>query len=345
MRLTLNILIIICSVTFGYSQEGIFIKNKSFEGPPGSSAVPEHWVDGGFRNTSPPDTQPGFGTLEKLASDGKTYLGLITRETGSWECVYQELISPIEPGRCYELSMDLSTYKNYSVFAVANTDTLWQRVKEKTISAPCRLRIWGSNLLSVREELLAESPIVKHEDWKTYKLQFSSNQPYKNLILEAYYDGTNFNYQGNILVDNLSDLKILESNCESEQHSPESFDELVHQIIQMKSKPYWHKSRNRGDGRIVSKSAIDQFGFTLFYELASKIKYNPDLKLIIGIRNNIKLYPSKAMFEESKIDALVLLKAFGLKDTDFELVKFKNKRNWIITNVLLGIRIGRKDHQ
>src|SRR5687768_475766 len=73
VRSTLTFLLS-CIVCEGYAQ---LILNPSFEGPPQTDAAPSPWIP--CNTFSTPDTQPGSWNVTKTASDGNTYLGLVTR--------------------------------------------------------------------------------------------------------------------------------------------------------------------------------------------------------------------------------------------------------------------------
>jgi len=67
---------------------GQYLSNPSFEGPPGPSSPPPHWHP--CNEFSTPDTQPGAWEITAPASDGETYMGMVTRGEGgtypiSWE--------------------------------------------------------------------------------------------------------------------------------------------------------------------------------------------------------------------------------------------------------------------
>lgn len=56
-------------------------------------------------------------------------------------------------------------------------------------------------------ELLAETPLVDHQDWQRYTLSFRPTMDITYIYLEAYYssDGVGA-YNGNVLVDGMSGI-------------------------------------------------------------------------------------------------------------------------------------------
>ena len=138
-----------------------------------------------------PDILPGSWGVYMEPVDGETYVGLITREDGSFESIGQKLSKPFLANECYKFTVDLArsnTYANYNL--------------------PIRLKIWGGTTRCAKDQLLVETETVKHIDWKNYTLQFTAKQSYSYIIIEAYYaEGVYFPYQGNILMDNISVFK------------------------------------------------------------------------------------------------------------------------------------------
>jgi len=167
----------------------IRLANASFEGIPSDATMPQQWT--ACKRGSTPDIMPGFWGVYLEPFDGETYVGLITREDGSFESIGQKVRTPFKAQECYKFTIELAhsnTYANYSL--------------------PVRLRIWGGRTRCSKDQLLAESPSVKHLDWKTYQLQFMPEHDYPYIIIEAYYaKGIFFPYRGNLLMDNISVFK------------------------------------------------------------------------------------------------------------------------------------------
>jgi gliding motility-associated-like protein len=210
--LTLALLLFLTGIfKQGYTQR---INNPSFEGLPQCDVPPLPWSP--CNTFSTPDTQPGFWNVKKPASDGSTYLGLETRgNTGPYantvEAVQTRLNTKLESGSSYTISIDLAfsevqgrDNEGGGFISYANTAIL---------------KIWGGASSCEKAELLWESPVIDHMDWKTYEITLTpqSNDIYY-LILEANYKvpphfGT---YFGNILIDNIQEKDIPEmpaSDC------------------------------------------------------------------------------------------------------------------------------------
>lgn len=168
------------------SSDIIFWENPSFEGEPQDATVPIGWLP--CEEGTTPDILPGFWGVYKEAADDETYVGLITRQDGSWESITQRLASTIQHEDCYTFSLDLAHSKTYSGY-----------------NEPLQLRIWGSRDKCTKDQLLFESPLIDQVNWKKYLVEFTAESPIRYIILEAYRKRRG--KQGNILLDNLSPLQ------------------------------------------------------------------------------------------------------------------------------------------
>lgn len=165
----------------------IKLQNPSFEGAPQDATVPQGWTACGMYST--PDILPGPWGVYQKASEGKTFVGLISREDNTWEYMGQTLSKPMKAKECYTFSIKLARSSGYVGY-----------------NRPLRLRIWGGMKKCGKDELLGQSKIVKHYDWRNYEFNFFPNKGYKFIILEAYYGGST-PYRGNLLMDNCSPIE------------------------------------------------------------------------------------------------------------------------------------------
>lgn len=166
----------------------IRLENPSFEGEPQDATVPVGWMPCELGTT--PDILPGPWGVYQEASDGETFLGLITRSDGTHESIGQRLTTPIEQNECYSFSLDLA--KSYTYTGYNNA---------------LKLRIWGAVSRCQKAELLFESPTITHSDWKEYDFSFVTKFNYHYIILEAYAPN-NTAVKGNILLDNCSKIAV-----------------------------------------------------------------------------------------------------------------------------------------
>lgn len=193
-----------CFWLFAYGQEEtIYLNNPSFEDVPQASAQPKGWIDCGFPNESPPDTQPSgqFG-VTKPPSNGNTYLGLVVRDNETWESVSQRLSKPMAAGKCYEFSLDLARSEYYVSKSpkISNEDV--------NFKSAVKIRIYGGFSHCDKSFLLDETPLVITHRWLRYNFKFEPIANYTYIIIEAFYETpTLFPYNGNVLVDNASPIQ------------------------------------------------------------------------------------------------------------------------------------------
>ncbi|MCB9281600.1 MAG: hypothetical protein H6562_22115 [Lewinellaceae bacterium] len=207
LQRTISALMLIFLSLSAFSQE-IRLLNPSFEGMPYPGKTPALWRDCGFAGETPPDIQPEptFG-VTKSAYQGSTYLGMVTRDNGTWEKIGQKLPVPLEINQCYVIRMMLAQSEIYaSISRVTN--------QPDNYIHPVRLMIWGGLDVCSPAELLAASPPIDHKDWTEYAFILKpKKQKYDYIFLEARYLNTNDPpYNGNILVDAVSAI-IPVDNC------------------------------------------------------------------------------------------------------------------------------------
>ena len=182
--------LLIVFVTTNTTAQIINLVNPSFEEAPQDATMPLGWHS--CKSGTTPDILPGFWGVTTEAFDGETYMGLITRENGTWESIEQRLSAPLKNGECYAFNLKLCYSKQYAGY-----------------NLPLKLRIWGSETKCSRNQLLAETPFIKHTYWKKYDFDFQVKQNINYIIIEAHYaDGVFIPYKGNILVDDISVIEM-----------------------------------------------------------------------------------------------------------------------------------------
>lgn len=166
----------------------IYLNNASFEGTPQDATVPAGWFPCELGTT--PDILPGFWGVYQEASEGETFVGLITREDGSWESIGQRLSKPLKAEGCYAFSIDVAHSNTYASY-----------------NKPLKIRIWGGTQKCVKAQLLLETDFIKDADWEKYEVDFTARQDLNYILIEAYYKEGGFSYRGNALIDNISPIK------------------------------------------------------------------------------------------------------------------------------------------
>jgi len=193
---------------FGQSGTPIYLTNPSFEGDPGAGIDIPGWYNCGPAFETPPDLQPGFFKVMTTARHGSTYLGLVVRQTGTWESVGQRLSQALEMNQCYEFNIDLRRDTSYmSPLAGSGLPVKF--------TTPARVIIWGGNGYCHKGEVLYQTSVIIHPRWLTYTCRLSpKNGAWSHLIIEAYYGAQDpFNpalplhSNGNVLLDNTTPIK------------------------------------------------------------------------------------------------------------------------------------------
>ncbi len=170
----------------GRQDNTIPFRNPSFEDKPRANAAPAGWQS--YTPNSTPDILPGPWGLQCTPQEGRTCVGLVTREDGTTEDLGQELGETLKTGYCYTFSVYLAHLPRYVGY-----------------NQPVRLRIWGGSGRGRKEQLLDSSPLIDHAEWKNYKFQFIPSRDVRYITMEAYFGpGILFKYKGNILLDGCS---------------------------------------------------------------------------------------------------------------------------------------------
>lgn len=164
------------------------LNNKGFEAPYQSGFNMPHWAV--LKTNDTPDIQPGNWEVVKKPFEGRSFIGLIIREDGSKEGVYQELTQPLKGGQCYYMSLALAKDSIYAGF-----------------NLPIALRISGRKGLHGKIFELGMSPLITHTHWQVYTLEFTPPSDIDHFILQASPGpGIAQPYRGNILLDAISDF-------------------------------------------------------------------------------------------------------------------------------------------
>lgn len=186
MRIFIALFILITAFS---THAQIVLDNPSFEGEPEDATLPNGWLE--CKTGTTPDILPGEWGVYTEPSDGETYLGLITRQDKTWESVGQRLSSPLIRDVCYQFEVDLAHSKTYTGY-----------------NQPIKLRIWVGKKRCSRTQLIYESELINHSDWRTYMIEFTSKSNYNYIIFEAYFPkGYPTSVKGNVLIDNVSEIQ------------------------------------------------------------------------------------------------------------------------------------------
>ena len=175
------------ATVWGGETDRVKFQNGSFEDEPTDATVPHGWW--GCAPYTTPDILPGYWGVNLPPSEGQTYVGLITRENGSFESIGQRLSSELMKGICYSFLVDLAHSNVYAGY-----------------NEVIQLRIWLGSKRCGENQIIFHSPYIENKKWQTFEVTFTPDQNYEYVVIEAYAGGKNIMKKGNILIDNLSEI-------------------------------------------------------------------------------------------------------------------------------------------
>ena len=184
-------IIVICAlcaiVNLIAAQAVCTLNNPSFEDEPADAMVPMGWFACAQGTT--PDILPGFWGVYDDPFEGDSFVGLITRENGTYESIGQRLPNSLSANACYSLNISLSHSAIYAGY-------------DNSI----RLRIWGSENKCDKQFLIYESKLIEKLEWQQFKIEFAPDIDLNYIKLEAFISEKKFSHKGNILIDNISPI-------------------------------------------------------------------------------------------------------------------------------------------
>ncbi|MFZ1515880.1 MAG: OmpA family protein [Saprospiraceae bacterium] len=208
-------ILLLCSMAISQTDStSIVIINGSFEDKPACCMTPYGWTNCGLPSESEVDVhaamkvneKPLFGVKTKPL-EGKTYLGMVVRKNNTYEKIGQKLSTPLLQGICYYFSIYLAKSADYNNGFESKSDSF------ELFDKSTKLRIWGGDIYCNQKEKLGESVVVENTDWNKYEFTFLPKSRITFITLEAYYDTeTFFPYNGNLLLDNASNIIIIRCN-------------------------------------------------------------------------------------------------------------------------------------
>ncbi len=200
-------------------QDTVYLTNPSFEDIPRFSNGVRGWKDCGFPGESAPDVQPFFGFSRAkwgqsiAAQHGRTYLGMVVRDNDTYERVAQPLQGVVQAGQCYRFEIWICKSNNYISMS-------HKTQKEENYVQPATLKVWGGNSYCDRRQLFGVTETIDNNNWQKYIIEFKAKMNFTFIMLEAFYKTPALTvYNGNILLDNASNLIPIECPDEPIDHS------------------------------------------------------------------------------------------------------------------------------
>jgi len=170
--------------------QSITLNNPSFEDEPADATTPMGWFE--CTDSTTPDIFPGYWGVYEEASDGDTYVGMIIREDRSNEAIGQRTSAKMETTNCYKFTIDLAHSNTYAGY-----------------DAPAKLRVYIGSKKCGKDQMIFQSELIKHVDWKTYLIEFTPKNESSYIFFEAVdKKGIILGSKGNILLDAISSIDI-----------------------------------------------------------------------------------------------------------------------------------------
>ncbi|MEL6638791.1 MAG: OmpA family protein [Bacteroidota bacterium] len=194
----------------GQTEDPIPLRNASFEdfarAGSNTSRPPRGWYDCGKPGETAPDIHgenTNFFKVNLKASNGSTFLGMVARDNETWEGICQRLPRALEAGRAYTFGIDLARAATY--ISPGRTTGI-----ETNYVKPLKLRIWGGNGYCQKAEMLAESALITHSEWRQYQFRFEPKKTHNYFLLEVFWQTPALTpSNGNILIDNATPIYVV----------------------------------------------------------------------------------------------------------------------------------------
>jgi hypothetical protein len=280
-----------------------------------ASTLPGGWETCSFIGESYPDLQPGSFGVTMKPYHGKSYVGMVGRDNGTFESITQRLITKLKAGVCYTMSLYLAKSPKYESFTHTSD-------KEVNYNRPLKLILWGSDNTSCKittDKILAVSPPANSNRWQKFTFFFKPDVDVTRIHFSAYFVVDKY-YNGNILLDSLS--QIIPVNCTDLSISPAVKSSIVAQTDTLKA---FSNLRFVENQNVLICNAMGSDGLksrnAAYDVLLSYLLTQPKNKLVLRIKKNGKMVKERIAhlymyaFKNTKISANLLdFKPYSDKD-------------------------------
>ncbi len=260
----------------------VALRNPSFEDLPGQARAPHGWYYCNFPGETPPDIHPaGIFGVEKAPHDGRTYVGLVTRESGTFESIGQKLPVPLQAGQRYRLQLRLARNPHYYTIRRAT-------LEDADYNEPIVLQVYGGHEACDFAELLAVTMPIADSAWQLVTLELHPASAITNLALRAHY-ADSLAVGGHLLVDDLSPLLPIDSTGTAALvptlaiPDPNDFKSWVMSDLGPRMNALVRSAQPPLEVFQAPEGKIMQ-GSPVLYQLVQVLERLPDQRIEIGIR-------------------------------------------------------------
>ena len=187
-----------------FAQDTISLKNASFEwGSAVANSIPIGWQICSRPTETPPDVHTEksrhYG-VQHSPMKGDKFLGMVVRSNFTYESIHQKLKMPLQENKTYKMHLYVAMSKTFKSHDA-------KTMNEEFFTQPAIIRIWGVENACETKELLFESEVIDHENWKRIAFEFTPKMAHQRIMFEAFYDKMVADpYNGNVLLDGISDI-------------------------------------------------------------------------------------------------------------------------------------------
>ena len=299
-----------CSIplSIGQEKDTVFEKvdfiNASFEQLNSKKEILE-WSSCNINQETPPVIQPGQFGCKLFAQQGRSYVGLVARDNGTYETIRQILTKPLKAGVCYRMSVFLAKSSTYESLS-RSTGSAVNYVR------PLKLTVWGTDAKMQDkcvqpDDWLTETLPIHNDQWRKYTFYI---QPPKDVYVLVFSVNhvVEKPYNGNLLIDNIS--PIIPVNC-TDFRQIMSGQRSVFLAMQQASEAITNNAPHMVFGKKNIKLTTDTEGGhnKAFDQLLSYFENDNNYKLVIRIKKGKKLSKQRIAFLYSYIFKNTQLKA------------------------------------
>lgn len=299
------------------------------------------WVDCGFLSEAPLQFQPGAYEVDKPAFEGKTYFSLAVRDNFTWDAVGQRLRAPLQPGRCYRLTIHLAQSAYYS----AVSPVFGTKVRYKN---PIHLLLWGGKKFCQAGQLLALTDLIKNKDWQSYELVFTPKVEITHLVFQAYYVNPMVAYNGHLLMDFISPIEVVPCDAHAVQSPDASQIEIKPQSrrdLENFISLYGKTIRFERDGvQLFTGKDATLFEYGAMSEsflalIGKSIRWLPEYRLEIAVKDKPRRLTEGRIAYLKQFFASIKADSSQLDIYSFEENRLGKGEEWVSENGFLAIRL------
>lgn len=199
MRLSLLHLVLCLSGFYlpTFAQTSEYFLNPSFEDIPRQNHQPQGWLDCSFQDESPVDVHGSdteFFGVKEFAAEGETFLGMVTRDNGTYEGVSAKLKQPLQADSLYKLTIWVNQAETYQSISRTSDQIV-------NYNSPVRLEIWAGPDYCEMTTLFEEYEVHDIGIWTEVTFYFTPDKSYKFLGFYARHIDEYADTNGNLLLD------------------------------------------------------------------------------------------------------------------------------------------------